>query len=217
MDTGGYDSYKKARDACWQFLIDNEIDRLPVDVFKLAHRNKIGTVSYFDGRNILSSFGLLDHMQETDGFTVNVGGRAVIFFNQANSMARARFTIAHELGHIVLQHPFLTSSEGASYTLINREPKKGNVDTSPLEKEANIFASRLLSPSCILWALNVTNADEIAELCCISKQSAAIRAERMAQLIDRDGHFKSPLEKQVMKQFFPYLGEKLDFYLCRAK
>lgn len=39
-----------------------------------------------------------------DGFTVRHNGRAVIVYNERSPRTRQRFTLAHELGHIILGH-----------------------------------------------------------------------------------------------------------------
>lgn len=78
--------------------------------------------------------------------------------------SRIRWTIAHEIGHIVLGH--LEYSETAYRE--NLTTKKYKV----LEKEANFFAAELLAPLPILKKLGVQTAKQIKQLCHLSNWAA---------------------------------------------
>ena len=73
------------------------------------------------------------------------------------------------------------------------------------ETQADEFAARLLAPACVLWALGVFGADEIAELCEISHKAAEFRAKRMTVLKERNMFLTHPLEKQLFKAFEPWI------------
>ena len=61
-----------------------------------------------------------------------------IYYNQCESFNRQRFTIAHELGHLVLEHTVFKDKFYDDF--------KGDFD-DPFEKEANIIPSEILMPS----------------------------------------------------------------------
>ena len=86
--------------------------------------------------------------------------------------------------------------------LINREPLPAD---NLIEMEANIFASRLLAPACVLWGCGVKTAEEIQQLCNISRQAAEYRMERMRILYARNKFLTSPLERRVYSQFEDYI------------
>lgn len=113
------------------------------------------------------------------------------------SKQRIRFTIAYEIGHIVLGH----LSSGAN-AICNREPAPYD---SIIEYQANIFASRLLAPACVLRALDANTPEKIAQYCDISLQSAQIRAERIQTLKSRNKFGLSPLEAKVYRQFWWFI------------
>lgn len=113
--------------------VDNPIS--PVEAARLV-RSQVGIADapIRDLYKLVESFGVfvieLDfrkfasgHM--VDGFTLR-GDVLVVILNEALPLDRKRFTLAHELGHIVL-HAFGTPSYG--------------------EDEANLFAAELLMPS----------------------------------------------------------------------
>lgn len=177
-----YTEYKNSRDLAWQVLINEEVATLPVMVGRLCRNMGIRVVYYTP-------------TDENDGYSTIIGGRPVIFVSKNCIQARQRFTCAHELGHILLGHV-------GQYELVNREPSRGD---NPIEQAANVFASRLLAPACVLWALNVRTPEEIAALCQISHQAAAFRAERMEILYQRDKFLASPLERKVHAQFRKFI------------
>ena len=75
------------------------------------------------------------------------------------------------------------------------------------EQEADMFATRLLAPACVLHELHATTAEQIAEVCNISMPAAEKRAERMAVLEARNKYYLHPLERRVREQFADYIKE----------
>lgn len=192
-----YKNYQQARDASWKILLDCGVDSLPVDVLDVARQLGVRVFSYEQGARIIRRHKLQRIADRTDGFTFAVCGSPIVFFNAGTSRQRARFTIAHELGHICLNH-----LEWNRPTVVNREP--GPHD-NPRETAANQFAARLLAPACVLWALDIHTPEDIAKLCDISLLAARFRADRMAELYRRQRFLTSPLEREVYEQFQPFI------------
>lgn len=195
-----YNNYKNSRDISWQILIQQNITELPVSVKRICKSMGIRCLSYNRANKLLTASGLSHHCEDADGFTFG----NVIFYNDTEcNRQRQRFTIAHELGHIVLGH---------TKSLCNREPDSRD---DPKETAANVFAARLLAPACVLWGCGVVNPEQIATLCDISQISAEFRMDRLRQLYERDRHFLKerghscflmhPLERQVYAQFEHYI------------
>lgn len=201
-------TYFEIRDLAWRILLKNQISELPVKVTKIAKNHGCYVRSYEKAKPFLVELGLWEQTNKTDAFTLWYENRHLIFYNQKNPETRVRFSIAHELGHILIGHKFQAVRNG-QITLINREPDKLD---SPEEKEANMFASRLLAPACVLNALNAYTPETISYLCNISLQSATFRAERMKKLNDRQQYFTSPLEKQVFQLFKEFIQNHDDIY-----
>jgi len=75
---------------------------------------------------------------------------AIIGVNSLHASTRRRFTIAHELGHLVLEHiPMQSQSEGGALHVDRRflwRDDRSSKATDPQEIQANAFAAALLMP-----------------------------------------------------------------------
>ncbi len=183
-----YKNYQKSRDAAWQILIDFKISSLPVKITDLC-------------RALGIEVKLAKMESDSDGFSFMKNGVPVIVLNaNCTNNSRLRFTCAHELGHIILGHVGV-------YELVNREPS--GMD-NPIEQAANVFASRLLAPACVLWGCQVKSAEDIIKLCDISYAAAEYRMQRMNVLYARNKFLTSPLERQVFENFKAFV-EKHSF------
>lgn len=208
-----YKDYQNARNASWKILLDCGIDRLPVDLNAIRERLGVRIASYKDAKALIRKRNLSVLTAQTDGLTFYAGAEPVILYSEACTPERIRFTIAHELGHIVLGHV-----APGSVTTKNRGLSPGD---SQQETAANQFAARLLAPACVLWGLDLHTADEIAAACRISKKAAQFRAERMKILYARNKFLLSPLEHKLYQRFVPFMeavccrgvhpGESLQF------
>ena len=178
-----YKNYQKSRDAAWQILIDFKISSLPVKISDLCR-----------ALGIEVKLAKID--SDSDGFSFMKDGKPVILLNaNCTNNGRLRFTCAHELGHIILGHV-------GAYELVSREPSPMD---NPIEQAANVFASRLLAPACVLWGCRVKCAEDIVKLCDISYAAAENRMQRMNVLYARNKFLISPLERKVYKNFRAFI------------
>lgn len=165
-----YNDYKRARNGAWKTLCDCGINHLPVDLHKIAAHYSISIVLYSQARALPSEVDKLSG----DGFTIATPkGKAIYLNDQRGTRSRRRFTVGHELGHALLDHPL------DRIQMRNNERDQGQ---NPLEVQANIFSRDLLMPACVLAALDIHTPEEIMRLCDVSYTSACIRAERMELL-----------------------------------
>lgn len=114
-----------------------------------------------------------------DGLCLNLkvpGKRPRVIINADNPANRRRFTLAHELGHIVIPWHM-----GSIVDCLDSDEVHGSVEYWAAEEEANRFAAELLMPAS--WVENQIkkNLDlaithrSIAETCEVSAHAAAIR------------------------------------------
>lgn len=181
-----YGIYKNARNASWQCLIDYNIKELPINVKSIAQQANIKILNN-------SNVNILNPSE--NGASILKNDKWYIIIDDENTIQRCRFTVAHEFGHIFLGHSL---REGYHARTIDKE--------RPLvESEADIFASRLLAPACVLWGLKLHSAEDIAKVCNISITAAKIRAERMSVLYERGKFLTSDLERKVYEQFKDFI------------
>lgn len=183
---GFYKRYQSARDAAWQTLIDFKVCELPVSLSDICSELAI---------TLLEDSQAHELRPTESGLALKQNGKWYIIFDDTDMHGKQRFTIAHELGHILMGHAL----RSGYYT------RKSNVVKPSDESEADMFAARLLVPACVLWGINAQTTEQIASVCDISRSAATYRAERMDLLRKRGKFLTSPLEQQVYKQFEVYI------------
>ncbi len=183
-----YGIYRRLRNSTWKCLLDFEIDKLPVDIMKIAKAA---------GVRIVENSTVNELNEGEYGRSYYDGQTWVIIFDDSQDIVISRFTIAHELGHFFLGHA-LTHAKYADVQQVSRKPRA--------EQQADMFALRLLCPACIIKDLDVSSADDIAELCRIPKSWAKVRYDRMKELEGRNKFFTDPLEEKVYNNFSEYLA-----------
>ncbi|MBQ9947377.1 MAG: ImmA/IrrE family metallo-endopeptidase [Oscillospiraceae bacterium] len=150
-------------------LLDAGISRLPVDLEQVAEFYSIRIVDYpacaeYLGMSVEQLYSSISPY----GFSFCDEGEFVCAVNgNACGKSRRRWTLAHELAHILLGHI-------------------ENSGTAPLsevcEREADCFAAELLAPMDVLQFCAVSSPQEIARLCGLSLQAAQYRYEELLAL-----------------------------------
>lgn len=199
-----YEEYKRARDLAWKILAEYKVGALPVDIGRLCRALQISIYTYKKDRALIDTLKLTE-FTKNDGFCTNINGHFVMFLNtEVTPRGRLHFTAAHEIGHIVLGH--LDSNNEACQkgkSVWNRGEDKS---PNPLETQANIFASRLLSPACVLYEIGVQTVSELMEITGLSYSAAKIRLGRINELRARGKFYTSPIEKQVLREFEAFIA-----------
>ena len=189
-----YEHYKNARNKSWEVLTECGINSLPVDLWKIAKHFDL-RIHQYSKTNLI---GLLkEDVTQGDGFIVYLDSKKEIFINdKIHNRNRRRFTVAHELGHGILNHDI---------SQVHYRNSEIDSQTDAQEVEANVFARDILMPAIVLAALDIHTPEEIIALCDISYQSAKIRAERLELLYQRNKFNSHPLERQVREQFDDFI------------
>lgn len=189
------EEYNFARNTAWKTLIDCQVRALPIDLLQIVRHYGIHIAAY-------SRCSAIHQMPyeyiSSDGFTQRAEDILIIYINDTvKSAARRRFTVAHELGHIVLGHPLDTvTARGAATSIRN----------SIQEAQANAFACGLLMPAGVLHAIGAESAGRIRSLCGVSPVAATYRADRLAELRGRHMFGSHPLERVVLEQFDDFIN-----------
>lgn len=147
--------FAKSRSEAVRLLLSSRLYSLKIDVTKLKYDKNI-IFSYFSSfcANSLATLTELESCGSLrDGCTIRRERLdsviyLVLYNDKVKSQKRRRFTLAHEIGHIILQH---------------------DNDDESQEAEANCFAAELILPRILVRELQVRSgfkimAHEIAEI-----------------------------------------------------
>lgn len=186
--------YLIVRDTAINILINSKANELPIQPENVAKLCHVILSSYQNDREIVELIDLNNNRLAYEAFSCILNGQKVICYNSNYPYTRTRFTIMHELAHLILSHSL-------------------TMDYNAIEAEAHMLAARLLMPACILHACNVSNAQEIAALCQVSLKSATIRYNRYKEILSRNNIFTSEHEIVLLKQFEKFC----DYYLINKE
>ena len=214
-----YRRYQDARDTAWRALLQLERKRLPVDAEALARQAGV-EIHAFPGKGEERLRRLVLMAGDGPCVSLRIRGQWHIFLREDRlDDSRRRFSVAHELGHLFLGHATRRLAPGVRAFESRDNPGDLLEDPESLEDyAADIFAIRLLAPACLLHEMRVDQAGNIRTLCGLPPRAAALRAERMALLNQRDAFYNHPLERQVRDQFLSYLrGRALPLEVPRAE
>lgn len=139
------------------FISENKLFDYPLDIYEVCKMYN-WKIKFYSKKDNKEFFRI-----STDGFVVEKNNNYTIFLNKNMIENRKRFTIAHEIGYIVLGHHNLDG-----YNLI----ANSGLDTE-VEQEANMFARLILCPSQITKYLP-KNPIFISKLLNVSHQMAEL-------------------------------------------
>ena len=168
-------------------MLDFNIQSLPVDVLSIAEGA---------GIRVIKNSDVMILGKGENGKSFCDGKIWVIIYDDKNPTELSRYTIAHELGHILLGHELIYSPTDAA---------KGFTSKPRAENQAHMFALRLLCPACVLWALNISSADGIAKLCKVPLFASKQREKRLSELFIKNKFLTDPTEKQLFESFSDYI------------
>lgn len=141
----------------------------------------------------LKKAGLYDIAKQHLGFTYVSENKRIVFLRNTLSATEKRRVLAHELGHIALQHfsPCCVLGFCEDFTI-----------DSAQEFEANNFAVAFLAPPCILKRAHITTTKAIADNTLLDKSSSALAAYFV-----RDINQPSAAEKELCARFSGFIRD----------
>lgn len=152
---------KKAILAARELLLWSDIRWLPVDPKKLYKTFNWALLTYNEAQFVLGKEEI-DRLRKkkieasTTAHPLK-SGVYVTIYDETIYQQRIRFTLAHEIGHIILDH-FSSNKEWHAF-----------------ESEAHFFAAELLAPLPILEELPIQNEYDIMNICDLSYEAAKNR------------------------------------------
>ncbi len=153
-------NYYRATNAAYELLKMYDGDYPQIDIwyilFKFRKNISVHKYSEVARRMGISVWEFINDYAESDlGYTVYDPGkrRCIIYYNDMKCETTIRFTLAHELGHILLDHTF---------------------DSEAHDREANCFARNVLAPVPVRDGYKLEAVDEICECFNISDRMANV-------------------------------------------
>src|SRR5699024_1636849 len=104
-----------------------------------------------------------------DGYTFREDNKFSIFYNKNKPKVRQRFTIGHEIGHIILYHHLYVPSK-----ILTNNKNKGI-----WESQADTFAQNLLIPTELAEDLEDHSVTDIAQFLGVSKEMVEVRYKNL--------------------------------------
>lgn len=179
------------------FMLDSKQDELPIDVDSLFEDNgwllmPAETAEQQVGMSIPIEFWQND---SAEALTCYYADKFITLYKtQGRIPQKIRFTKAHELGHIVLNH--LTDYEQPDSFSIERSS-----EYHTLEREAEMFAAEVLAPTPVLRDIDLFEAQYIQTVCDISESAADITVSD----INLDLNVSEADKNAVLRKFHKFI------------
>lgn len=215
-------NYRKAVKTAIEVLEDYEIPQAPVDlgiIFNALSR-EVAVKTYYE----LMKATDMTRDQVIDAFNSNMGvccydsttSRYLIYYNEALSEPWTRFTLAHELGHIFLEHHQLAGTD-----ILNRQ-FISNEDYEEYEKEANAFARNFLSPAPLAWEVidggNSRNQDHDIQMAFdVTERAANMRVSYIRRDLKDYSDTMKKAVKKIHIRYHRYCGKCKSYLPSDAK
>ena len=170
-----------------EFILKEGINRLPVRFETLKSiflKYDYIVASYKEANDIIEICKLRKHTKYNAFMFVEPKNNIkMILYKDELSTSDKLFSLAHELGHIVLGHTYCGVLEQ-------------NFKNTDQEREANIFALQLLAPTCVLKAKRIKSVEDIQKETLLDQQHAK---DVFVKLKTKGS---DPLSREMVKAFY---------------
>lgn len=168
-----------------EYILRMKIDKLPIETKKLEELLKdkgFHLCTYSESQDIIKKLELQQNLNYP-AFTVASDQIKAVFYQDELPVSQRNLYIAHELGHIELEH--------IKYGI---KQKNGNY-AQEQENEADAFAYQLLAPACVLNHFNLRTVKKIENATLLSENYARAIAEKLYAIDD------TYCQKQIIRMF----------------
>lgn len=181
-------SYLEVTNIAYNFLSSLNKYELPVDIIEiLSSFSNVLVFSYSEWakRNNMTFSEVTEFAKSEDGctsFDPKTGRFIVLYNNLIRNSGRIRFTLAHEMGHIILNH----FDSKSSVTTICRN-NFDFIEDVRAEREADMFAAEFLIPSCFVRYLPDEDIQYLSHTFAVSETTARNSLTRVNRLCRKYG------------------------------
>lgn len=203
-------NYKKTTIAAHKLLAQSQINTFPLSIFDVF--DKLETVKVFSFKQMAKMLGVSEEIVSKDMALSDEGAigtfgnnRIIILYNSdtdTKQASRIRFTLAHELGHLILGHPFETKNAVLSRHGIT--DKENRV----FEVEANHFAREFLAPTFLVNSVEPLEVNTISKCFGISKEPSKYAINWVNKSRTEKGYYLNNL--QIPRPYTKFF-KKLNF------
>ena len=169
--------YTKIEKTIVNLYTEINVNKLPINPFEIAIQKGFILIPYSQAPHKARS--ILKEYEVSGSSGITKEGVYKIFYDDSHCIERQRFTIMHEIGHILLGH-----KEDSAYA----------------ERCANYFAAYSLAPPPIIAKFNCEDFMDIAIIFKLSQESASYAFIRYCNWIDHSFKLK-PHEVQLLNLF----------------
>jgi len=168
----------------YRVLLRHGDGHLPVDPLAILRKCRdLAVYTQEEAAELLGMTPPLDENTMAVTWSMERDGRVyrIVCYRTEGNPARLRFTLAHELGHIVLRHA---------------------PDDPAAEREADAFASHLLMPRPVIDMLKAEGplyAEQVEALCFVSQSAARMLSGEKPILVEES------LQNNVRDMFYAHL------------
>ncbi|MGP4080115.1 ImmA/IrrE family metallo-endopeptidase [Pseudalkalibacillus sp. R45] len=204
--------FVKAQQYADDVLKENNIRELPVRVKKIVKsfpNLKVRTYSWFAKKRGYSHREVCDLVDSDEGcclYYESLDEYLILYNDRIANKGRKRWTLAHELGHYILNHNKRTYKSSLARSSLTEE------EYNEFESEANCFARELLAPPPVLNELNVTNPSNISNICDISGEASV----NVYKFLKQGAQFgiKYPPNNPVLQLFSDFINKLKNCRRC---
>lgn len=172
--------HRLIRETASKLIQTARINDPPVDLHKIAD---------------LYASSIIYHDRPSFSYTVKYRGLYFICLHRSGNAYRDRWSLAHEIGHIALNH-FACLEAEVLFSMKDSEPEDAGIQVQSdsarlsdeqrfvLEQEADLFAEEILLPRNLLQPYIVQNhsSDEISGLFMVSKEATQVLIGKLGNL-----------------------------------
>lgn len=173
--------YEEIKEVVADTIEDAKITSFPFDVFEVARRLDVKLVSY-QSLSDKRKNACLSKSEDAFSILIEFENRMEwrIYYNQEIGYHRVRFTIMHELGHIMLDHDDGNEVE---------------------ESEANFFSKHILAPPCIMHKVGIEDYVDIVSNFEVSEEMATYQIEYYDNWLNYGGRDFTECELRILKHY----------------
>lgn len=181
-------------------FVENNIVIFPINLFELIKKFNWGLITYEEmAKNNNCTIDDICECLGTDGYSIYNGNNYTIAYNNTKkTKGRINFTLAHEIGHIILKHH---KDFEVTEVLKNNFTKE---EYKILENEASCFARNILSPAPL--SLKISSIFRYFKLTDIFNITPSARKTRLS-LLKQDLNYLSTEEILNMQKVYDYYLE----------